>query len=194
MNYLAHLYFSDPRPQAWAGSLMGDFFKGSNFSGLPADLVRHLRLHRRIDSFTCDSPSFQRSRERFDPRFRFARSILVDVFYDHYLACYWDDYSSQPLAEFSRTVYSGLQDCQQLLSPGLQRQLPQMIAHDWLCSYRQPRVVRRVLKSLEGRLGHKFPLTTSYRQWEPLREEMAADFRAFMIEAQRFASDWKRMH
>jgi acyl carrier protein phosphodiesterase len=192
MNYLAHLYFSDPRPQAWAGSLMGDFFKGSDFSALPADLARHLRLHRRIDSFTCDSLPFQRSRKRLDPRFRFARSILVDVFYDHYLACHWDDYSSQPLAQFSRTVYAGLQDCQPLLSPGLQRQLPHMIAHDWLSSYRQPRVVKRVLQSLEERLGHKFPLSSSYQQWESLRGEMATDFHFFMDEARRFVSDWKR--
>jgi acyl carrier protein phosphodiesterase len=192
MNYLAHLYFSDPTPLAWAGSLMGDFVKGSVPETLPEELSRHLKLHRHIDSLTQTSELFQRSRRRLDPRFRYARSVLVDVFYDHFLACRWDEFSVQPLADFSQDVYRGLQSCYDHLSPGLQQQLPRMIEYDWLTAYRRPEIVQRVLRRLEERLKHKISLAAGFSQLELLRDELENDFVAFMDEALQVTIAWKQ--
>jgi len=183
MNYLAHLYFSAPRPLAWAGTLMGDFFKGRHFGALPDDLVVHLRLHRRLDTFTLDSAPFQASRRRLCPFFGHGRSILVDVFYDHFLACQWQHYAQQPLEEFAHEVYSGLSDCYSYLPQRLQEQLPRMIAADWLTSYRQEEVVERVLMRIEQRLNHKIPLAKGYEQLHQHREELEKDFAIFMAAA-----------
>ena len=194
MNYLAHLYFSDPTPLAWAGSLMGDFVKGPVPVTLPQDLSRHLKLHRHIDSLTQTSERFQSSRRRLDPRFRYARSVLVDVFYDHFLACRWHEFSAVPLADFSQDVYRGLQACYDHLSPGLQQQLPRMIEHDWLTAYRRPEIVQRVLQRLEERLKHKIALAAGFSQLELLHDELENDFVAFMDEAQQFTTAWKLEH
>ena len=194
MNYLAHLYLSDPTPYAWAGSLMGDFVKGAVPTTFPHELSRHLKLHRHIDSLTQRSEIFQTSRRRLDPRFRYARSILVDVFYDHFLACRWGDYSTQPLENFSQDVYAGLQSCYDFLSPGLQQQLPRMIEYDWLTSYRQPEVVQRVLFRLEERLKHKIPLAAGFSQLEIWRDQLEDDFVAFMVEAERATTAWKQLN
>lgn len=192
MNYLAHLYFSDPSPLAWAGSLMGDFFKGSDFSDLPEELVRHLKLHRYIDSFTQGSVVFQTSRKRLDPNFRHARSVLIDVFYDHFLACQWGDYHASSLPDFSQGVYHGLQICYEVLSPNLQKQLPRMIEYDWLTSYQQPYVVERVLQRLEERLKHKVPLASGFPELARRRPELEQDFSLFMHELGIFVDQWKR--
>lgn len=183
MNYLAHLYFSAPRPLAWAGTLMGDFFKGSHFGELPDDLVAHLKLHRRLDTFTLNSPPFQASRRRLCPSFGHGRSILVDVFYDHFLACQWEHYSLQLLSEFAHGVYRGLHVCHHYLPLSLQEQLPRMIAGDWLTSYRQEEVVGRVLQRLEQRLNHKIPLAQGFEQLHQHREKLEEDFTAFMSAA-----------
>jgi len=183
VNYLAHLFFSAPRPLAWAGSLMGDFFKGSNFYDLPDDLVSHLKLHRRLDTFTLDNSAFQISRRRLCPSFGHGRSILVDVFYDHLLACQWENYSVQPLPDFARDVYRGLDDCHHYLPVSLQQQLPRMIAGDWLTSYRQVEVVERVLLRLEQRLQHKIPLAQGYEQLHRHRRGLEEDFADFMVAA-----------
>ena len=182
MNYLAHLYYSAPRPLAWAGSLMGDFFKGSDFGGLPDDLVTHLKLHRRLDTFTLSSPPFQSSRRRLNPCFGHGRSVLVDVFYDHLLACHWDSYSAVPLPDFAREVYRGLNACHHYLPGRLQEQLPRMMAADWLSSYRREDVVERVLQRLEQRLRHKIPLARGYRQLHQHRDGLEEDFGAFMAD------------
>jgi len=194
MNYLAHLYFSDPTPLAWAGSLMGDFVKGPVPDDLPDQLSRHLKLHRHIDRLTQNDEFFQASRRRLDPRFRYARSILVDVFYDHFLAIRWDEYSSQPLADFSQDVYRGLQTCFDLLAPALQHQLPRMIEYDWLTSYQQTDVVQRVLVRLEERLHHKVPLSDGFDQLGLRQGELEKDFTAFMDNVTRTVSAWKETH
>jgi len=162
---------------------MGDFFKGNIYGDLPDDLVNHLKLHRRLDTYTLDSPPFQKSRRRLCPAFGHGRSILVDVFYDHFLACQWETYSQQPLPEFARRVYCGLRSCHDYLPQRLQEQLPRMIAGDWLTSYRQEEVVERVLLRLEQRLKHKIPLAEGYDQLHQHRAELEKDFAAFMAAA-----------
>ena len=194
MNYLAHLYFSDPEPLAWAGSLMGDFVKGKVPADLPDPLTNHLKLHRYLDRLTQNNDFFQASRRRLDPRFRYARSVLVDIFYDHFLACRWEEYSAQPLAEFAHAVYCGLEECFDLLGPALQQQLPRMIEYDWLTSYQQTSSVQRVLVRLEERLNHKIPLAAGFAQLEMWRVELERDFDAFMADATPMVTSWKQNH
>jgi acyl carrier protein phosphodiesterase len=191
MNYLAHLYFSDPDPLAWAGSLMGDFVKGPLGNEFPPQLLRHIKLHRRIDSYTRDSVPFQDSRRRIDPRFRHGRSVMVDVFYDHLLAAHWDDYHAQPLEAFSLQVYAGLEDVFDLLSPGLQHILPLMSERNWLLSYRDEWVVKRVLLRLEERIGHRLPLAEGFTELSRLRDVLDSDFEVFMHQANGFVCEQK---
>jgi len=170
---------------------MGDFVKGRDFSGLPDELVRHLKLHRHIDTFTSHSDAFQRSRRRIDSRLRYARGVIIDVFYDHFLACQWDEYHHIPLSDFSQQVYLGLQSCYSTLSPGLQQQLPRMVEYDWLTSYRDTHVVRRVLVRLEERIGHKFPLAEGFPELERYRPQLETDFSDFMTSASDIVREWK---
>lgn len=193
MNYLAHLYCSDPDPLSWAGSLMGDFVKGAPDLNLPRPLLNHLRLHRRIDSYTRDSPPFQSSRRRIDPRFRHGRSVMVDVFYDHLLAAHWATYHPQSLEEFSCQVYRGLYEVFDLLSPGLQRLLPHMAERNWLLSYRQERVVQRVLQRLEERIGGRLPLAEGYGELARLRDGLEVDFGGFMPQLEDFVRAEKQL-
>lgn len=169
---------------------MGDFVKGPISADLPVELSRHLWLHRRIDTYTLNSPAFQRSRRRLDPRFRYARGILVDVFYDHFLARNWSRYSPLPLAEFSQLVYRGLQSSVKLLPEALQQQLPRMIEYDWLTSYQYPDVVLRVLQRLEVRLQHKFPLAEGFEELERCQLGLENDFVDFMQELTEEIETW----
>ncbi len=194
MNYLAHLYFSDADALAWAGSLMGDFHKGANFGTMPDQLVRHIRLHRFVDAYTNQDPDFRISCRRLNPQLRFARSIVIDVFYDHFLACHWDRFSAVGLEQFAATVYAALESRQAELDRGLLNILPHMIANDWLSSYRLPEIVARVLNRLEMRLGHKFPLSLAFEELEQYRQLLLDDFVRFMASAGSVVYNWKASH
>ena len=78
--------------------------------------------------------SSQNATSRSTARRRFA-GVLVDVFYDHFLARHWAHYSAQPLQDFTQQVYTTLAAQAADYPERLQRILPIMHAQDWLASY-----------------------------------------------------------
>ncbi|MDT8420288.1 MAG: ACP phosphodiesterase [Desulfuromonadales bacterium] len=194
MNYLAHLYFSDPEPLAWAGSLMGDFLKGPLPEKSDPLLLKHLQLHRRIDSFAHGNPHFQMSCKRVAGHYRFGRGILIDVFYDHFLARNWTELADQPLEEFSQRVYAGLKECRHLMPEGMQSLLPRMARDNWLVSYRDESVVETVLSSLERRIRHRLPLARGIEELQLKRTDLERDFKGFIVEAGEFVGRWKAVY
>ena len=79
---------------------MGDFVKGRVDDGTPHPLRDGIMLHRRIDSFAEHHPLFLRSRQRLAPRYGLYRGVMVDLFYDHFLAVDWEELSPEPLDDW----------------------------------------------------------------------------------------------
>ena len=136
MNYLAHAFLSRSSPELLIGGLLGDFVKGREHlkQYSPAVCVG-IRLHRAIDRYTDAHAIVRASCALISPvRRRFA-AILVDVFYDHFLACHWTRYTQLPLEDFTQHVYATLLPGIVSYPERLQHVLPRMIAEDWLASY-----------------------------------------------------------
>ena len=62
MNYLVHLYLSEPNAECQLGNLMGDFIKGRLDPGLAPGIRRGIEMHRRVDSFAHHHAAFRRSK------------------------------------------------------------------------------------------------------------------------------------
>jgi acyl carrier protein phosphodiesterase len=56
-------------------------------------------LHRAIDTFTDAHPVFRES-TKVTFRYHHYAGVIVDVFYDHFLAKNWNNYSDENLEEF----------------------------------------------------------------------------------------------
>ena len=97
MNYLAHLYLSDPSEDAWLGSLLGDFVKGPLDDRYSEEVTRAIVLHRKIDSYTDAHPVVLNSKSRVSTQRRRYAGIMVDMFYDHFLAKHWREFHAEPL-------------------------------------------------------------------------------------------------
>ncbi len=188
MNYLVHLYLADPEPLCRLGNLVGDFVKGPLDDSWAKPLRRGLRQHRQVDVFAQGSAAFRRSRERLDPAFGLCRGILVDVFYDHFLARNWQRHSRIYLADFAAGVYRDVETHLLLLPPGFQAVAPRMIANDWLASYRRPEAVGRALERLGQRLRRPRNLEAGLA--EMLRHDAAleADCEEFLAAARIYLS------
>ncbi len=186
MNYLVHLYLAGPDSELQLGGLMGDFVKGPIPGGFPAQLARGLHLHRRIDSLAQNSPHTRRSRQRLQPKLGHGRGIIVDIFYDHFLASSWPDYSPVPLADYAATVYRMLQDNHTRLPATLQRITPHMIEHNWLLSYQHREVVGRALQRIAQRLSRPLPLAEGIADLAAHEAPLRQDFADFMTEASAF--------
>lgn len=144
MNYLAHLHLGGRQPADMLGSLYGDFVKGPLQGRWPLQVEAGIRLHRQIDAFTDSHPLVLQAKARFPSERRRYAGILLDLFFDHCLAANWQDYSTEPLEDFTLRVYRALQSEPQL--PGrLALIAPRMAEQDWLGSYREFAVLEQVL-------------------------------------------------
>ena len=189
MNFLAHTYLASGTDESIVGALMGDFVKGPLDDRDASDINAAIALHRHIDSFTDAHPLVANSRARVGPTRRRYAGILVDLFYDHFLARQWRDYSDVPLHQFTARVYAALRANENLLPERLRYIAPRMAASDWLASYRDVEAIGIALDRMGERLkrgnallGSAAELTASYTGFE-------ADFRAFFPDVVRYARE-----
>lgn len=185
MNYLAHALLAGDHPADRIGGVIGDFVKGP-LDPLPAGLglgpglAAGVMLHRRIDSFADTHPAFLRSRGRVSAARRRVAGVMVDMFYDHFLARHWAQFSEQALGDFTADTYRMIAAHPEPLPPSFGPVFERMRAHDWLASYRDVAVVALALDRMaEFRLRRPNPLAT-YAGLE-------ADFLDFLPDARAFA-------
>ena len=126
MNFLGHLYLSGTSEQVMLGNFIADFVKGKGAHFWQKDVHRGILLHREIDFFTDRHRLVAESKQLLWPRHRHYSSVIVDIFYDHFLARNWQDYSVAPLDSFASHVYATMQRFAALLPHQAKLVLPRM--------------------------------------------------------------------
>jgi acyl carrier protein phosphodiesterase len=152
MNYLAHLYLSGNDADLLLGNFIADHLKGEDRKRLyPEAIKRGIALHRRIDAFTDGHPVVTESKMRVRSSFGKYAPVIVDVFYDHFLAANWERYHAMPLPIYAQQTYDLLQSRFEELPSGAQHMLPFMRQHDWLSGYAHMTGIQRVMGGMSRR-------------------------------------------
>jgi acyl carrier protein phosphodiesterase len=191
VNYLAHLYLSEPTEDAWVGSLLGDFVKGPLDGRYSVEITRAIALHRKIDSFTDAHPVVLQSKSRVSAGRRRYAGIMIDMFYDHFLAKCWREFHDEPLDTFTAKIYAILGRQHAMLPERLQQIAPKMAQWNWLASYAEVRSIHTALDRMGQRLKRENRLLNSADELVGHYAELESDFRAFMPQVLQFA---KRHH
>jgi acyl carrier protein phosphodiesterase len=189
MNYLAHLYLAGNDAEALIGSLMGDFIKGRVDPDLPPVLRQAILQHRRIDSFTDAHPIVRRSKQRVTNEFRRYAGILIDVFYDHFLAREWSQYSDVSLEAFTDRVYELVGRHRETLPPRMQRSMHYMVRYDLLKSYRSVDGIAQALRGIETRLRRPSRLGDAVVELENTGVGFQRDFSEFFPQLIEFVEN-----
>lgn len=183
MNFLAHLYLSDPTPASMIGNLLPDLVPGPLRPGVHPGVHPGIRNHKRVDAFTDTHPVFARSRTRLRPRHGRYSAILTDMFYDHFLAQTWDRYHDQPLDDFIDRTHAALAGHTHLMPDPMPAITGRMIEQDWLRSYATIEGMRRVLRMMSirfsERLGRPVELEHAVDDLRPHGDGLASDFEEF---------------
>src|SRR3954465_13490702 len=106
MNWLPHAFLSESSVEFQLGNLLADVVRGPRRETMSTEFVRGAVCHKAIDAFTDAHPVVKRSRARIGsehPRFS---GVLVDVFYDYYLARGWSLYSAVALDVYTAAFYA----------------------------------------------------------------------------------------
>lgn len=182
MNFLAHIYLSFDDPQITLGNFMADSIRGRDYLQFPKRIQKGVLLHRAIDTFTDTHPITRKSSKRLHSRYRHYSMVIVDIYYDHFLARNWDSYSDISLESFTDNFYTLLEENLHLMPETVQQMTPYMITDNWLLSYREVEGIHRVLKGLNRRTGLKSGMDQAVEELEDFYGEFEAEFTAFFDE------------
>jgi len=176
MNYLAHLYLAGDSPESILGNLIGDFLKGTTVDRYSESIRKGIQLHKQVDRYTDLHDIVRKSKQLISPVNKRYAGIIVDVFYDHFLAKNWSNYSSVPLNSFTSNVYQVLQDNYEILPDSLKRVAPTMIAENRLMSYVKISGMSTALKRISERLKRENSLENAVEDLKANYERFEADF------------------
>jgi acyl carrier protein phosphodiesterase len=155
MNFLAHIYLSFGDDEITIGNFIADSIRGNKYKHLPDRVQKGILLHREIDTYTDAHPIARVSSKRLHQNYSHYSRVIVDIFYDHFLAKNWKQYSDTPLDIFVDNFYDLLEDNISILPDGTKRMIPYMISDNWLLNYAQMDGISRVLNGMNRRTNNK---------------------------------------
>lgn len=182
MNFLAHIYLSFDDPQLTLGNFMADSIRGRDYGHLPEAVQNGIVLHRSIDSYTDTHPIPRMSSRRLHSRYSHYSRVIVDIYYDHFLARQWEKYHHEPLEAYVERFYALLRENHELLPTGVQRLMPHMIRENWLVNYANLDGISRVLAGMNRRTGNRSGMQRAIEDLTLHYESFGAEFESFFEE------------
>ena len=113
--------------------------------------------------------------------------IIIDIFYDHYLAKNWSDYSAMPLGVYVNSVYQLLTQQKQILPEKTLQMMPFMIQYNWLYNYQYKEGIKSVLNGMNRRTNNKGQIDLAIEDLYQLDEDFEKDFQLFFEDLRIFS-------
>lgn len=187
MNFLAHIYLSFDDQEITLGNFFADHIRGNKFKHYPEKIQKGILLHREIDTFTDSHPIAKQSSKRLHKNYSHYSRVIVDIFYDHFLAKNWSVYSEVPLEKYVENFYDLLEANYEILPLGTQRMMPYMIADNWLYNYSNLDGISRVLNGMNRRTKNKSKMNFAIVDLEQNYDAFEQEFTEFFTELITFS-------
>jgi acyl carrier protein phosphodiesterase len=156
MNYLAHLFFAENSTYSMLGNLMGDFVKGDITNKYNIEIREGIRTHRMIDKYTDSHETVLLSKKRISSDMRRFSGIMIDVFYDHFLAIHWNEFSNDSLENFINNCYEKLSIAVETPIPeNLSVVINKMVSENMLLSYKTVEGIEIAINRISNRIKYK---------------------------------------
>ncbi len=187
MNYLAHIYLSGDNKMIKIGNFMADSIRGKSYEVYERDIKRGILLHRAIDSFTDMHPIYRQSKHRLHSKYGHYSGVIMDIFYDHFLAKNWSLYSKIPLEEFTTDFYILLETNYEILTDKVKSIIPHMRNKNWLLSYSTIDGMQTIMNQMNYRIKNRVPMDESIQELKEYYTEFESEFKLFFTEIQAFS-------
>lgn len=189
MNFLAHAHLSGTDQDVLLGNFIADAVKGKKFLEFRKNIRVGILLHRQIDSYTDKHEVFKQSVERVKSNFGRYSGIVMDIFYDHFLASNWQHYHDTHLHDFAGRVYGILTKNVLILPSKTRRLLPFIISQNWLVAYAKMDGLKQVFSGMDRRTGRKSGMDKAIPVLNEHYKELYGDFEIFYPELISFSKD-----
>lgn len=179
MNFLAHLYLSQNNTNIMIGNFIADHIRGNNYEGFSKEIQQGIFLHREIDTFTDAHEIVRKSKRRLHARYRHYDGVIIDIFYDYFLAKNWANYSAIPLGVFTSSIYTLFDKIKLELPIKSQNFIKYMIEYNILFNYKNKEGIEKVLKGVNSRTKGKSQMDLAIEDLNMLESELEEDFTLF---------------
>lgn len=161
------------------GNFMADAIKGNSYLKFENEIQQGIILHRAIDTFTDQHPIVKQSKRRLNARYNHFGGIIIDIFYDHFLAKNWTQFSHIPLELYVSEVYKILQKSAKIYPSKINRMLYLMVFENWLLSYQHTDEIKKVLTRMSYRTKHQSHMELATEDLLLHYEDFENDFMLF---------------
>ena len=189
MNFLAHIYLSGDNEEIILGNFIADAIKGKKYLHYPPEVQKGILLHRRIDHFTDTHPLVRKSSSKLHKNYSHYAGVIVDIFYDHFLAANWEKYSKIPLENFVAEFYILLQKNFDLLPAPIQNFLPYMVKENWLLSYASIQGISRILYQMNIRTKNIVQMDRAINELQDHYMEFQNEFEEFFPLLKKYSAE-----
>lgn len=189
MNFLAHIYLSFGNDEITIGNFIADSIRGNKHKHLPLNVQKGIILHRAIDTFTDAHPTVRQSTRRLHENYSHYSGVIVDIFYDHFLAKNWDHYSDTPLDIFVDRFYDLLEENYTILPDGVKRMMPYMISDNWIYNYSNLDGISRVLSGMNRRTKNRSKMNYAILDLEAHYIDFEKEFSVFFDELKTYSKN-----
>lgn len=180
MNYLAHAYLSGENIEILIGNFIADAVKGKAVNDYKTGVKNGIQLHRAIDDFTDHHHFHKESRIKLHPRYGHYSGVLVDIYYDHFLAKNWSHYSDIPLEDYTKWLYEILDENKEILPERINFMLQYMVPQNWLLNYAHLEGIGKVLRGMGNRAKFDSQMEHGVEELELHYKEFEDEFTQFM--------------
>jgi acyl carrier protein phosphodiesterase len=189
MNFLSHLYLSGNSEGIIIGNFIADAVKGSSFNQFPEEVQKGIILHRKIDSFTDSHPIVELSKERLRNNYKKYASVIVDIYYDHYLAKNWEDYSDIALQQFTQNIYTLVRQNHSILPEKSAHFAHYMIEYNILYQYSRLEGVQQVFNGMARRASFLSNMEYAVKDLQEHYSLFEEEFKRFFPELKGYITE-----
>ena len=189
MNFLAHIYLSGNNEMVTIGNFVADGMRGRKYVNYSNEMQVGILLHRAIDTYTDAHPVFRRSTTRLHKPYSHYSGVIVDIFYDHFLAKNWLEYSDISLDFFVKQFYESLERNFDILPPKFKHLSPFMINDNWLLGYAKIEGIQSVLNGMNRRTGGRSKMNLATKELQLFYEDFENDFTEFFNDLEAFSNN-----
>ena len=170
------------------GNFIADHIRGNNFKHFHTEIQQGIFLHRAIDTFTDTHPIVRKSKRRLHERYKHYDGVIIDIFYDYFLAKNWANYSAIPLDVYTNSVNKLFEEKSAELPIKSQNFIKYMIEYNILYNYQFEDGIERVLNGMNQRTKGKSKMNLAIEDLQLLNKEFEKDFTIFFKDLRKFTN------
>lgn len=190
MNYLAHIFLSGSVRKRQLGNYIGDAVKGKGYENYPKDIAEGILFHRAIDYFTDNHPVVREMVVKLRPDFGRYSAILLDIYFDYFLASRFHLYSDKSLTFYTKNFYITLVLNYRYLPARMKSFMWHFILTDRLGKYAKPEGIRQSLEIMVKYRNLDISVDNAMVYLSEHEDELFNQFMLFFTDLRLFCRDY----